>query len=71
MYNLNYGMSPMSVSKWGTPKFNVGDRCLTYDINQHFKTDSFGEPIFEFKHEVKRRIMAALMGHTASGEEYK
>lgn len=70
MTNLNSGLEPLK-GRWGLPTFDVANRCLVYDVNEHFKTDSFGEPIFEFKHEVKRRIMAALMGQTANGQEYK
>ena len=70
MTNLNSGLEPMK-GRWGLPTFDVANRGLVYDINEQYKTDSFGEPIFEFKHEVKRRIVAALMGQTARGEDYR
>lgn len=71
MLNLNHGLPPMAVSRFSTPNFNREDRCLVYEIDRFFKTDSFGEPVFEFKDEVKRRIIAGLMGQTANGQDYK
>lgn len=72
LLNLNYGLPPMAVSRFGsTPKFDRANRCLAYSIDDYFKTDSFGEPIFEFKDESKRRILNGLMLLTANGQEYK
>ena len=71
MFNLNDGLPPVSASRIQTQKYDKETRCLAFDIDHYTKTNSFGEPIFEFKHEVKRRIMAALLGQTARGQEYK
>lgn len=71
MLNLNHGLPPMAASRISTPKFDREARCLAFDIDHYTKTDSFGEPIFEFKDEVIRRILAALLGQTANGQEYK
>lgn len=71
MLNLNHGLPPMAVSRFSTSKFDRENRCLAYNIDEQFKTNSSGEPIFEFKYEVKRRIMAGLMGQTAEGNDYK
>ena len=70
--NLNHGLPPIAVSRFSsTPKFDRANRCLAYSIDTYFKTDSFGEPIFEFKDESKRRIVNGLMLQTVDGQEYK
>lgn len=71
LLNLNHGLPPIAASRISTPKFDREARCLAFDIDHYTKTDSFGEPLFEFRDEVKRRIMAALLGQTANGQEYK
>lgn len=68
--NLNHGLEPIH-SKYRMQEYEMGTRCLVYDINTYSKTDSFGEPILTFRKEVKRRIMAALLGETATGKEFK
>ena len=72
MLNLNEGLPPMSASRWSTPKFEHYNRCLAFSIDETFgKADAYGNPKFDFGDEVKRRILAALMGQTANDEEYK
>ena len=66
MTNLNSGIEPQEKSKYGRERFSQKERCLTHDLN--FSED--GDTL-DFKHEVKRRIMAALMGQNANGQEYK
>ena len=71
LLNLNHGLPPIAASRIQTPKFDRANRCLAYSIDDYFKTDSFGEPIFEFKDESKRRILQGLMLQTVDGQEYK
>lgn len=47
------------------------ESLLKYSINYHEKTDSSGQPIFEKRHELRRRIIMALKGLTPNGEPYK
>lgn len=52
--------------------FNAGDSCLAYKIDDTFgKADCYGNPLFPFHDEVKRRVLNALAGKTAKGSDYK
>lgn len=65
--NLNEGIIRMR------GYFNAGDdSCLAYKIDETFgKADSYGNPLFLFHDEVKRRVLNALAGKTAKGSDYK
>lgn len=54
--NLNSGMQD-------------SDICLAHSLN-HFDKTRDGEPVFEFRNEVMRRIILALNGKNASGNDY-
>ena len=54
--NLNSGMSD-------------AESCLKHGLNDFDKTRD-GEPVFEFRKEVIRRITLALQGKTARGGDY-
>lgn len=72
MLNLNEGLPPVGASRWSKAQFEHDNRCLAFSIDETFgKADAYGNPKFDFRDEVKRRIMSALLGQTASGEEYK
>lgn len=72
MLNLNEGLPPMGASRWSRAKFERDNRCLAFSIDETFgKVDAYGNPKFDFGDEVKRRILAALMGQTSSGEEHE
>jgi hypothetical protein len=71
MYNLNYGLAPMGKS-WSYAKFEKDNRCLAFSLDETFgKVDSLGNPKFDFRDEVERRILAGLMGQTMKGEDYR
>lgn len=66
IFNLNNGMVRMR------GRFDPGDSCLAYKIDDTFgKADSYGNPLFPFHDEVKRRVLNALAGKTAKGSDYK
>lgn len=49
---------------------NVRERLLKHSINDYDRVEG-GEPVFEFRHELYRRIIAALKGFTPEGEPYE
>ena len=70
MINLASGTEPSRSDKNFRERFDKGEACLVHRLDFFEKSDGI-EPVLEFKHEVKRRIMAALLGQTARGEEYR
>lgn len=64
--NLNSGMTRMR------GYFNPGDSCLAYKIDDTFgKADRYGNPLFPFHDEVKRRVLNALAEKTSEGKDYE
>lgn len=64
--NLNSGMVRMRGC------FSTADSCLAYKIDDTFgKADRYGNPLFPFHDEVKRRVLNALAGKTSAGKDYK
>ena len=70
MTNLNSGVPPVVINKYSREHFEPTERVLSHDLN-FFERSEFGEPVLDFKHEVKRRILAGLVGQTTHNEEYK
>lgn len=53
-----------------SPNGNIRERLLKHSIDHYEKVEG-GEPVFEFRHELRRRIIAALKGFTPEGEPYE
>lgn len=67
MINLAGGMAPLEPGV----HFKRNESCLTHALNHWEKVDEASEPVFEFRNEVRRRIIYALEGKNRDGEEVK
>lgn len=70
MLNLASGTEPSRTDKRFREHFDANESCLTHGLNFFERSDG-GEPVLEFKHEVKRRIVRALEGKTRTDEDYE
>ena len=71
MVNLADGVLPSRPSKYGREKFEKHASVLVHDINFYEKTDTAGNPVFEYRAEVLSRVRSALQGRTNKGSQFK